>query len=294
MQAERLTDTRFTAGESPVWRAHEQAVYWVDIHAQRIHRWSVVDEMLHSWTLPEKVACIAFSTGGKVIAGMETGLFSVELKDDDQAAAATLLAAPRSPMTGMRFNDGRCDRQGRFWSGTMSSVTPSPTGELYRYEAGRELSPPIVRDLVVSNGLAWSPDGRTMYLSDSHASRRLIWAFDFDIASGTPNRRRVFVDMSQHAGRPDGAAIDVDGCYWSSAVDAGRLVRFTPAGRLDRQIMLPVAKPSMCAFGGSRLDTLYVTTIRPRDAAVDADDGCVFVVRPGVSGCPEPEFAGPL
>ena len=100
MQAERLTDTRFTAGESPVWRAHEQAVYWVDIHAQRIHRWSVVDEMLHSWTLPEKVACIAFSTGGKVIAGMETGLFSVELKDDDQAAAATLLAAPRSPMTG--------------------------------------------------------------------------------------------------------------------------------------------------------------------------------------------------
>src|SRR5690348_7331147 len=294
MQAERLTDTRFTVGESPVWRGHEQAVYWVDIPAQRIHRWSVIDEVLRSWTLPEKVACIAFSSNGKLIAGMESGLFTVDLNPDGQAAAATHLAAPRSPMTGMRFNDGRCDRQGRFWSGTLSSVNPTPTGELYRYEAGSELSPPIVRDLVVPNGLAWSPDGRTMYLSDSHASRRLIWAFDFDVASGTPSRKRVFVDMNRDAGRPDGAAMDVDGCYWSSAADAGRLLRFTPAGRLDREIVLPVAKPSMSAFGGSRLDTLYVTTIRPRDAAVDADDGCVFVVRPGVSGCPEPEFAGPL
>jgi sugar lactone lactonase YvrE len=294
MQAELLTDTRFTVAESPVWRAHEQAIYWVDIPAQRIHRWRVIDEVLCSWVLPEKVACIAFSVNGKVIAGMESGLFAVDLKDGEQAATATRVAAPRSPMAGMRFNDGRCDRQGRFWSGTMSSVNPSPTGELYRYDAGGTLSPPIVRELVVANGLAWSPDGRTMYLSDSHASRRIIWAFDFDIASGTPSRRRVFIDMNQHAGRPDGAAMDVDGCYWSSAADAGRLLRFTPAGHLDRQIVLPVAKPSMCAFGGSRLDTLYITTIRPRDASVDADDGCVFVVRPGVSGCPEPEFAGLL
>ena len=147
--------------------------------------------------------------------------------------------------------------------------------------------------MVTQNGLAWSPDGTTMYLSDSHPTRRLIWAFDFDVDSGTPTNRRVFADLHDHVGRPDGAAVDADGCYWTCANDAGALLRFTPEGKLDRKVAVPAVKPSMCAFGGRDYDTLYVTSIRPASGATD-DDGAVFALRVGVSGLPEPEYAGEL
>jgi sugar lactone lactonase YvrE len=132
-----------------------------------------------------------------------------------------------------------------------------------------------------------------MYLSDSHPLVQQIWAFDYDTDSGTPSNRRLFVDMNQFAGRPDGAAVDAEGCYWICANDAGLIHRFTPDGRLDRSLAVPVKKPSMCAFGGSRLDTLFVTSIRPGD---DHDEqslaGGVFALNPGVKGLPEPQFKG--
>jgi len=195
----------------------------------------------------------------------------------------------------MRFNDGRCDRQGRFWSGTMvmDMAAAIPDGVLYRFDANGVLSAPVVDALITQNGLAWSPDGTTMYLSDSHPLRRLIWAFDYDAETGEPRNRRVFADLNHHAGRPDGAAVDADGCYWICANDAGLLLRFTPQGKLDRQIAVPAVKPAMCAFGGRDLDTLFVTSIRPGTGATE-HDGHVFAVRPGVSGLPEPEFAGRL
>jgi sugar lactone lactonase YvrE len=288
---------RAAVGESPVWRASEEALYWVDIPAQKIVRLQVASGARSEWTLPEKVACIAFDAAGSVIAGMETGLFAVTLPRDDDNLAPQLrkLAAPVFPAPDMRFNDGRCDRQGRFWSGTMvqDMSLANPAGALFCFDAGRGLSSPVVDGLITQNGLAWSPDGATMYLSDSHPSKRLIWAFDFDAATGTPRNRRVFADLHHHAGRPDGAAVDADGCYWICANDAGRLLRFTPQGKLDRQIAVPAVKPSMCAFGGRDLDTLFVTSIRPASGASD-DDGCVFAVRAGVRGLPEPEYAGSL
>jgi sugar lactone lactonase YvrE len=124
-----------------------------------------------------------------------------------------------------------------------------------------------------------------MYLSDSHPNRQVVWAFDYDIASGTPHNRRVFIDMHNHPGRPDGAAVDADGCYWICGNDAGLVHRFTPAGRLDRSIAIPATKPAMCSFGGPGLDTLFVTSIR-----IDGDplSGSTFAVRPGVTGLPEP------
>jgi sugar lactone lactonase YvrE len=147
----------------------------------------------------------------------------------------------------------------------------------------------LVDGLIVPNGMAFSPDGRTMYLSDSHPKVQTVWAFDYDIDTGMPSRRRVFVDMHQHPGRPDGAAVDSDGCYWICGNDAGMVHRFTPEGRLDRSLALPVKKPAMCAFGGADLDTLYVTSIRP--AGTDLSDqplaGGVFALRPGVRGLPE-------
>ena len=151
----------------------------------------------------------------------------------------------------------------------------------------------LVGGMVVPNGLAFSPDGRTMYLSDSHPTVQTVWAFDYDTATGTPSNRRVFADFNLLPGRPDGAAMDADGCYWVCGNDAGLVHRFTPQGKLDRSLAVPVKKPAMCAFGGSRLGTLFVTSIRPD--GIDLSDqplaGGVFALQPGVCGLPEPQFA---
>lgn len=284
----------YAVGESPVWRAGESALYWVDIPARRIHRLQVDSARIDAWTAPEMVACIAFDAEGLVIAGMESGVFSLRLGAEG-AVAATWLAAPAFAMPGMRFNDGRCDRQGRFWAGTMHMDMPAAhaVGGLYRYTARHGLAGPVQEGLLTQNGLAWSPRGESMYLSDSHPRARTIWKFDYDRDVGMPRNRRVFVNMNLHPGRPDGAAVDVDGCYWTCANDAGQLLRFTPEGGLDRSIALPVKKPSMCAFGGAAMDTLYVTTIRPQDEAQLAGQpmaGAVFALHPGTQGLPETPF----
>jgi sugar lactone lactonase YvrE len=172
----------------------------------------------------------------------------------------------------------------------MDMSAARPDGHLYRYDAAG-LSAPVVSGLITQNGLSWSPDGRTMYLSDSHPMRQLVWAFDYDVDAGDPHNRRLFVDMVNLPGRPDGAAIDSDGCYWTCGNDGGCLLRFTPRGRLDRTIELPMAKPSMCAFGGEHLDTLLVTSINPGQGADDWA-GAVVLVRPGVTGVAEAPFAG--
>lgn len=289
-------------GESPVWRAAEGALYWVDIPARKIVRLQVERGERSEWVLPEKVACIAFDRDGNVLAGCESGLFAVTLSpvaavvaDAPGSVSFRKLAAPEFPATDMRFNDGRCDRQGRFWSGTMVQDMSAalPAGSLYRFDERGVLSAPVIDALIVQNGLAWSPDGRTMYLSDSHPLRRLVWTFDYDVDDGVPHNRRVFADLHQHVGRPDGAAVDADGCYWICANDAGRVLRFTPQGELDCEIGLPAAKPAMCAFGGRDLDTLFITSIHPATGATE-HDGHLFAVRPGVRGLAEPEYAGRL
>ena len=221
-------------------------------------------------------------------------MFKLAPQTDGRLSAEKLVGVEHARPQ-MRFNDGRCDRQGRFWASTMqTNMGADAVGALYRYDPKNDgivdhLAAQI-EDLVVPNGLAFSPDGRTMYLSDSHPSRQLIWAFDYDIDSGTPHNRRVFVDMNSHPGRPDGAAVDAEGCYWICAIDAGQVLRFTPDGKLDRSLSLPVKKPTMCAFGGDRLDTLFVTSIRPQ--GIDLSDqplaGGVFALNPGVKGLPEP------
>ena len=294
---ERLAGVRCAVGESPLWHALDGAWYWVDITARRIWRLDAASGALRSWQTREMAACIAAAAGGGLIAGMETGLFMLALGAEDEAAAR-LLAAPPELGEGMRFNDGRCDRQGRFWSGTMvmDMSLARPAGHLYRYDRAHGLSRPVVSKLLTQNGLAWSPGGDTMYLSDSHPLRQAIWAFDYDRDTGTPHRRLLIRRHRRFPGRPDGAAVDSDGCYWTAANDAGRLLRFTPAGRLDREIVLPMAKPSMCSFGGPDLDLLLVTSIDPAGRQGQARQrgscmpGDVLLVRPGVRGIAETPF----
>jgi sugar lactone lactonase YvrE len=291
MQAELVFDARNAVGESPVWAPAEQSLYWVDIPARRLYRWHAASGQVRHWAGAEMIGCIAPCASGGWVCAMETGVFHLST-DSGAALHGAELAPVRHAMAGMRFNDGRCDRQGRFRAGTMLMDMPAaqPVGLLYALKG--DTLEPLADGLMVPNGLAFSPDGRTMYLSDSHPKVQQIWAYDYDIETGTPSNRRLFVDMNPLPGRPDGAAVDEDGCYWICANDAGLVHRFTPAGTLDRSLELPVKKPAMCAFGGAGLDTLYVTSIRPEgvDLADQPLAGGVFALHPGVRGLAEPAW----
>lgn len=294
MQAELVVDARNAVGESPVWVAAEQALYWVDIPARALCRWAAATDAVSTWLAPEMIGCVAPGAApGQWVAAMETGVFALQAGADGTLSARAL-AGVRHAQSGMRFNDGRCDRQGRLWAGTMvmDMALAAPSGALYRLD-GPALAK-VLDGLITPNGLAFSPDGRTMYLSDSHPLVQTIWAFDYDTATGTPTNRRVFVDMKPHPGRPDGAAVDADGGYWICGNDAGLVHRFTPDGRLDRSLAVPVKKPAMCAFGGAQLDTLFVTSIRPGGDVSDQPlAGGVFALRPGVRGLAEPSCVFP-
>ncbi|MGY2228688.1 SMP-30/gluconolactonase/LRE family protein [Pseudomonas tolaasii] len=289
MTAELIVDARNAVGECPVWGPEENALYWVDIPNGGLQRWSAASGHVAAWKAPQMLACIARTDAGNWVAGMETGFFQLT-PHNDGSLDTTPLAGVKHPRPDMRLNDGRCDRQGRFWAGSMvlNMGLNAAEGSLYRYASG---SAPHAQlgGFITLNGLAFSPDGRTMYASDSHPLVQQIWAFDYDIDTGTPSNRRVFVDMHHFLGRPDGAAVDADGCYWICANDAGLIHRFTPDGRLDRSLTVPVKKPTMCAFGGSRLDTLFVTSIRD-DNSEQSLSGGVFALNPGVQGLAEPRF----
>lgn len=286
-----LCDVRNRVGESPLWSPAEQALYWVDIEARRLHRHDWQTREAQHWELPERIGCIALHASGGLVAGMETGIYRLRPQRRGQIEVVPLHQITFS-QPGMRFNDGRCDRAGRLWlsSMVMDMSQASPAGVLYRYD--RRGLVPMVDGLITGNGLAFSPDGRTLYLSDSHPSVRRVWAFDLD-AEGNLANRREFIDMNQHPGRPDGAAVDVHGGYWICGNDAGQVHRFTPQGELARSIGLPVSKPAMCSFGGPDMRHLFITSIPPAQPADGFDaalDGAVFVTEPGLRGLPETPF----
>ena len=286
-----VLDIRAELGECPLWCSSEQALYWVDIYEGKLNRFDPSSGRNRTWTLPEPIGSFALCADGAALLALKSGLYRYDLKSE----ALEPLAQPEAHLPNNRLNDGRCDFQGRFWIGSMQDpVDPDhPAGTLYRFGPNNQCMP-AVGGLFVSNGLAFSPDGRTLYHSDSYPSVRTIWAWDLDTSEGKLANRRVFVDTKGMPGRPDGGAVDADGCYWMAANDGWEIVRFTPTGKVDRRIALPVAKPSMLAFGGPHLDVIYVTSIRPR--GIDLQDqpqaGSLFAVEAGVTGLPEPRFAG--
>ena len=288
-QAELIVDAKNSVGESPVWVAAEQALYWVDIIERTLNRWDAATAQTSHWQTREILACIAPTASGAWVAGMETGMFAVTCLPDG-SVTSECIAPVNHAQSGMRFNDGRCDRQRRFLAGTMvmDMALASPAGRVYRLDDVAVT--PLLDGLITPNGMAFSPDGKTMYLSDSHPSVQLVWAFDYDTSTGTPSSRRVFIDMNQYPGRPDGAAVDADGCYWICGNDAGLVHRFTPAGKLDYSIAVPVKKPAMCAFGGAGLNTLFVTSIRPGNTDLSDQPlaGGLFAFNTSVQGIPEP------
>jgi L-arabinonolactonase len=281
-----VLDVRAALGECPVWCTRRQALYWIDVYAGTLNRFDPATGANAVWRFAEPIGSFALcedalGRDGAVLVALKSGLYRYDLASAD----LTLLASPERHLPDNRMNDGRC--------GTMRDPPDParPAGTLYRLGAGRPCTA-MADGFVVSNGLAFSPDGRTMYHSDSHVSVRTVWAWDFDPADGRIANRRVLIDTHGLPGRPDGGCCDADGCYWMTGNDGWEILRVTPSGKIDRRIKLPVAKPSMVAFGGSDLDVLYITSIRPE--GVDLSDqpraGSLFALRPGVTGIPEPRF----
>jgi sugar lactone lactonase YvrE len=288
-RAELLLDARNSTGECPVWQAQEQALYWVDIPEKTLHRYLVHNGRHQVWLAPEMLACfVQGGSAGQWIAAAQSGLFALDTQRTD-TLGVTRIAQVDHALAGMRFNDGRCDRQGRFLAGTMlmDMAQAQPVGHIYQLQNDGALRD-LLGGFITPNGMAFSPDGRTMYLSDSHPAMRQVWAYDYDTEQGVPSRPRPFTDMAGFAGRPDGAAMDTDGCYWICGNDAGLVHRYTPEGVADMSVQLPVAKPAMCAFGGDDLRTLFITSIRPTQHPDPLAGGVFAIHLPGVQGLPEP------
>ena len=288
-----VSDLRDQVGESPVWSVAEQALYWVDIEGRQIRRYDWALRSVQSWATDERIGSIVLREGGGLVAGMESGVFEIDLPAGDPHATERLLFPMTFPQAGMRFNDGRCDRDGRYWVSTMvrDMSLAAAVGSLYCVtRAG--IGEPRVSGLITGNGLAFSADRRHLFVSDSHPNVQTIWRAPLS-GDGTMGEREILVDMKPLPGRPDGAAVDEDGGYWICANDGGQVHRFTSGGKLDRSIAVPVSKPSMCAFGGPDLDQLFIASIqppRPVEGYDAARDGALFVTRPGGRGIAEVPF----
>lgn len=287
LTAESVIASQDTLGECSIWCDRDQVLWWVDIRAPALKRYDPATGQVRSLALLEAIGSFGLTrSGNSMIAGMKSGLYLL----DPASGALKLVAAPERHIPDNRFNDGRCDRAGRFWAGTMRDGPREPVGSLYRLDPSGECTH-MRGDVVIPNSIAWSPDDKVMYFSDTH--RQIIWAYDFDLHEGTLSRERVF--MNSAPGRPDGSCIDADGCLWNAEYGASRVVRYTPDGRIDRVVELPTASITCCCFGGKDLDTLYITTARqrmtPEQLAREPLAGNVFACRPGVRGLPEARFA---
>jgi sugar lactone lactonase YvrE len=283
----RVGDQTDILGESPVWDERTQSLLWVDIRRPAIRRLHAASGRVDTWPLPELVGSIALTEddGCWLIAMGD----AVSRFDSTSGRIEPVAVLPRRA-DGHRFNDGRCDRQGRLFVSTMHNLTRAPEGTLYRLDRGRLL--PVLDGLCIPNSLAWSPDGATMYFADS--LRHRIDAHGFDIAGGHPGAARPFAAV-QPPGFPDGAAVDAEGFVWSAQFKASQVVRYAPDGRVDRVIAMPVDKPTCVAFGGADLDVLYITTasqaMTAAELAAQPLAGALLAMKPGVRGLPEPRVA---
>lgn len=278
-------------GESPFWHGAEQALYYVDIAGKRLQRFDPKNGELRHWEFDSEVASIAPKLDGSLLVAMRSGLW----RFDPATGERSLLADPPYDPKQERFNDGKCDPQGRFWVGTIYEPRSPALASLNCYADG--VLTHRLGGVTTLNGLAWSPNGRTMYWSDTRVAT--IFTADFDPATGAMSAQREFVrfppkadgqDLDSYGGRPDGAAMDAEGCYWAAMFEGQRIVRLSPEGELLREIVLPARCPSMPCFGGADLRTLYVTTSRENRPSAELIEqpyaGCVFAIDVDVPGLP--------
>jgi sugar lactone lactonase YvrE len=242
-------------GESPLWDAREEALYWVDTRRRRVQRWTPAgDHLVRQWATPQDVGAIALSSPGQLVLALTDGFYTLDLK----SGAVASLAAVVHERPSMRLNDGRTDREGRFVCGSMVLHRRDAEGSLYRLERDGRVSTLLSGGIAVANSTCFSPDGRTMYFADSLAGVIRAWDYGLD---GSLANERLFADTRPEGSGPDGATVDATGCLWVALVMAAKLACFSPEGRLLKTVHLPVPYPTCPCFGGPALDTLFVTSI---------------------------------
>ncbi|WAH60656.1 SMP-30/gluconolactonase/LRE family protein [Pseudomonas silvicola] len=279
-------------GEVPLWCDRTRKLWWVDVMRPALQSYDPATGEHTAQFLGNglQLGAIALREQGGFLLATNHGFY---LFDPEQGGVLELIGNPEADKPGNRMNDGRCDRAGRFWVGSMHDIRREPLGTLYRLDVDTGCQA-MLGNIVVPNALAWSPDDKTMYFADTHLL--VIWAFDYDIDDGVISNQRVFKDWSHQAGRPDGTAVDAEGYLWNCMVGTGQLVRMAPDGCVDRVIQTPVRNPTCPAFGGDDLSTLFFTshTLRmtPQDSVQEPLAGGLFALTPGVSGLPEPRFRG--
>jgi len=288
-QATCAVDCKNVLGEGAVWCPLERLLWWIDISSPSLWRLDPRTARVDHWPLPKPPGSFALRKTGGFLFAFRNGFATL----DKPGGELAWLEVPGLNLGDERFNDGKVDRAGRFWAGTLDRRLGNAIGQLYRLEPGLRVTA-MDRGFTISNGIGWSPDDRTMYFTDTPSRR--IYRYDFDAATGAIANRRVFVEADPGHGGPDGMTVDGEGFVWSAQFDRWCIHRYAPDGRLDRVVRLPVQRPTTCMFGGPELATLYATSAR-MDLAEDAlaaqpQAGGVFALDVGVRGLPEPRFAG--
>lgn len=290
MLADLVVDAECVLGEGPLWDDREHVLRWVDISAGRVHRLDLSGE--HStYAVQQPVSALALRDDGRIVLAMRDGFGLL----DETTGCVSLLAAVERDDPTTRMNDGKCDSRGRFWAGTMALDFAAGRGTIYCLDTDASHTVhPALGGVTLSNGLAWSADDRILYFIDSATQR--IDAIDFDLDSGRLGRRRPFISIDSALGMPDGMAMDSEGCFWVGLWGGSVVRRFRPDGVSDRVVRVPVSQVTSCAFGGSELDVLYITTaaegLSPDVQVTEPHAGGVFAAAVGVSGMPSTRFGG--
>lgn len=287
MEAIRVLHCQNILGEGPLWHPAEGALYWVDITGKKIHRYFPAYGQTEVFEVPRMVSALGLRKSGSFVCAADDGFHFWT----PQGNRFEPISNPEFGRQGARFNDGKVDRGGRFWAGSM---TPQGAeSALYRLDPDLSVRR-MLSGITISNGIGWSPDNQTMYYVDSN--RLVIYVFDFDMKSGEISCQRDFLRFEKHAGVPDGLTVDSEGFVWCAVYDGWKVVCIDPNGKIVAEVNLPVAWPSSVAFGGQHLDELYITSIAeglsPEEKTQQTMAGDLFMVKPGVTGLPEPAFAG--
>jgi len=276
-------------GEGPVWVATENALYWVDIFSNKVHRYRLADGSKSTWTFDFAVTSLSPRRSGGFIGTIHDGFAYIDL----EARTAQPIALPEAGMPDNRFNDGKVDGSGRYWAGTMDIAQAGASGSLYRLDPHLSLSK-VDTDYIICNGPTFSPDYAVIYHTDS--IKRKVYALDV-AADGSLQNKRLFTEFTQpDEGVPDGMTTDREGCIWVAHFGGARITRYSPAGEILQVVPLPVPNITSCTFAGENLDTLYITSAR---FAIPESElsryplaGSLFRYRPEVGGLPTPLFAG--
>jgi sugar lactone lactonase YvrE len=285
LRIECVAETGDRLGETPLWCDVTERLWWIDIENPRLHSYDPATLTLETVALPGTFAGTQAltKTGDRLLAE------DLTLYTRDTGYRCDLLSLEHG--LDNRLNDGRVDARGRFWVGTMDNGLSRPNGSLYRVDADG-VATRMESGVIVSNGIAFSPDGKTLYFTDTR--RYTSYAYDLDLDDGAITNRRIFADYSATGDRPDGACVDVDGCLWAAFFGGGRVVRYRPDGGIDRTIALPVTNPTCLAFGGRDLKTLYVTTawkfLSPEKLAAEPLAGSLLAIEGAGQGLPEHRF----